>query len=175
MNYVHLQATITHLVDNGNGGWYRGTDGNAYCANGFDCNLDDPTAGWAASLVEFAGADIAVDSRMTFGPFDISSENALTRLEFFEAYYYGEMLNDSNIVEISVDGGNTWESIDSSDDPSILRLLDSNIYRSCQLCRTKNSYWFYYNDTAGDTEAWLIDQVTIIEVLEDGIVFRLLT
>ena len=33
-----------------------------------------------------AGADIAVDSRMTFGPFDIS-ENALTTLGFFEAYY----------------------------------------------------------------------------------------
>mgnify|MGYP001486349453 FL=1 len=66
-------GTITHLVDNGNGGWYRGTDGNAYCANGFDCNLDDPTAGWAAISWWTAGADIAVDSRMTFGPFDISS------------------------------------------------------------------------------------------------------
>ena len=72
--------------------------------------MDDPTAGWAAIAWWTAGADIAVDSRMTFGPFDISS-NALTRLEFFEAYYYGEMLNDLNIVEISVDGGNTWESI----------------------------------------------------------------
>ena len=31
LNYVKslVQATITHLVDNGNGGWYRGTDGNA--------------------------------------------------------------------------------------------------------------------------------------------------
>ena len=52
-------------------------------ANGFDCNLDDPNAGWAAISWWTAGADIAVDSRMTFGPFDISS-NALTRLEFFE-------------------------------------------------------------------------------------------
>ena len=70
-------GTITHLVDNGNGGWYRGTDGNAYCANGFDCNLNDPAAGWAAISWWTAGADIAVDSRMTFGPFDLSPD-ALT-------------------------------------------------------------------------------------------------
>ena len=30
----------------------------------------------------------------------------------------------------------------------------------------QNIYWFRYMDTAGDREAWLIDQVTIIEVLE---------
>ena len=157
-------GTITHLVDNGNGGWYRGTDGNAYCANGFDCNLDDPTAGWAAISWWTAGADIAVDSRMTFGPFDISS-NALTRLEFFEAYYYGEMLNDLNIVEISVDGGNTWESIYTSD-PSILNFWTAISIDLASYAGQRIHIGFRYMDTAGDREAWLIDQVTIIEVLE---------
>ena len=90
-------GTITHLNDNGNGGWFRGTDGNFYCAQGFDCNLEDPGAGWSAIAWWTAEPGTEVDSRMVFGPFDISSD-ASTSLNFLEAYYWGEMLVDSNVV-----------------------------------------------------------------------------
>ena len=36
---IPSSATITHEVDNGNGGWFRGTDGNFYCWDGPDLSL----------------------------------------------------------------------------------------------------------------------------------------
>ena len=47
---------------------------------------------------------------MIFGPFDISNES-LTSVEFVESYVYGEATLDSNLVEISIDGGDNWETV----------------------------------------------------------------
>ena len=157
-------GTITHLVDNGNGGWYRGTDGNAYCANGFECNnLEDPNLGWAAIAWWTAESGVAVDSRMVFGPFDISSD-ASANLEFFEAYYWGEMLVDPNVVEISVDDGSSWQSIYTSD-PSILNFWTAASVDLSNYAGQRIYIGFRYTDTGGDREAWLIDEVKITELI----------
>jgi len=158
-------GTITHLVDNGNGGWYRGTDGNAYCANGFECNnLEDPSLGWAAIAWWTAEPGVAVDSRMVFGPFDISSDASAT-LEFFEGYYFGEMLVDTNVVEISFDDGNSWQSIYTSD-PSILNFWTAASVDLSNYSGQRIYIGFRYTDTGGDREAWLIDEVKITELIE---------
>ena len=52
--------------------------------------------------------------------------------------YDGDWQMIQTIVEISVDGGNTWEVLDSPIHQSLDQL--DQWHRSCQLCRTNNSY-----------------------------------
>ena len=37
---IPQSTTISHLIDNGNGGWFRGQDSQFYCTFGEDCNLN---------------------------------------------------------------------------------------------------------------------------------------
>ena len=83
--------------------------------------------GFSATAFWTADAGVAIDSRMIFGPFEIGS-GVNTTLEFLEQYLYGDFVTDSNLVEISIDGGDSWQTIFTSD-PSILenwtsRLID---------------------------------------------------
>ena len=48
---IPSSATITHEVDNGGGGWFRGTDGNFYCWEGPDCDLNPNGVGVAAIAI----------------------------------------------------------------------------------------------------------------------------
>ena len=56
---------------------------------------------WAAPSHWTSQEGIAVDSRMIFGPFNISAEGPTT-LEFLEQYAFGDMATDVNTVEISI-------------------------------------------------------------------------
>ena len=155
-------ATINHIVDNGGGGWYRFSDGEAYCGLGLDCDLIND--GFSATAFWTADAGVAIDSRMIFGPFEIGS-GVNTTLEFLEQYLYGDFVTDSNLVEISTDGGDSWQTIFTSD-PSILenwtsRLIDLSSFEGEFILLS-----FRHIDSSGDAEAWRIDQVMIKELYE---------
>ena len=101
---------------------------------------------------------------MIFGPFDISNES-LTSVEFVESYVYGEATLDSNLVEISIDGGDNWETVFVSD-PSILdswaaRLIDISNYEGQTILLS-----FRYIDSNGNAEGWKIDQLVVKETIE---------
>ena len=162
---VPATATIVHEVDNGGGGWYRNSNGEYYCWYGLDCELTPDGVQWAAPS-HWTSAGIAVDSRMIFGPFDISAE-AITTLEFFEQYSYGDMVTDVNTVEISTDGGASWEAIFNSD-PSILDNWTVSTVGLNDYAGQSIHVSFRYVDNTGDREAWIIDQVTIKEILDGG-------
>jgi len=154
-------GVIVHSIDNGGGGWYRWFDGTPYCGLGLDCNLEGE--GFAAAAF-WPDEGIPVDSRMIFGPFDISNE-ALTSVEFVESYVYGEATLDSNLVEISIDGGDNWETVFVSD-PSILdswtaRLIDISNYQGQTILLS-----FRYIDSNGNAEGWKIDQLVVKEAVE---------
>ena len=111
-------ATITHEVDNGGGGWFRGTDGNFACWDGPDCDLNPIGVGNAAISI-WGGQEMPVNSRMTFGPFDIA-ENSEATLGFLQSYVDGDWQVLENTIEISTDGGITWEVVESSNGNEIL-------------------------------------------------------
>ena len=163
---IPASATIVHEVDNGGGGWYRNGAGEYYCWYGLDCDLSPDGVQWAAPSHWTSQEGIAVDSRMIFGPFNISAEG-LTTLEFLEQYAFGDMATDINTVEISTDNGLSWEAIFNSD-PSI---LDNWTVSSVDLTRYSGQsihVSFRYVDNTGDREGWIIDQVTIKEVIDGG-------
>ena len=163
---IPASATIVHEVDNGGGGWYRNGAGEYYCWYGLDCDLSPDGVQWAAPSHWTSQEGIAVDSRMIFGPFNISAEG-LTTLEFLEQYAFGDMATDVNTVEISTDNGASWEAVFNSD-PSI---LDNWTVSSVDLTRYAGQsihVSFRYVDNTGDREGWIIDQVTIKEVIDGG-------
>ena len=161
---IPISATVTHEVDNGGGGWFRGTDGNFYCWDGPDCDLSPNGVGNAAVAI-WGAADMPVNSRMTFGPFDIA-ENSEATLGFLQSYVDGDWQVQQNTVEISTDGGNSWVTVDSSDGFEILdQWVSTGIDISSYAGETIHVS-FHYQCPQGFTEAWLIDHVAI-NVVDD--------
>jgi len=159
---VPFTAEIDHIVDNGGGGWYRFNDGEAYCGLGLDCDLIND--GFSATAFWTAEAGIAADSRMIFGPFEIGS-GVSTTLEFMEQYIYGDFTSDSNLVEISLDAGDSWEPIFTSD-PSILEFWTAQLIDLTNFGGQTILLSFRYIDYSGNAEAWRIDQVMLKELYE---------
>ena len=163
---IPSSATITHEVDNGNGGWFRGTDGNFYCWDGPDCDLNPNGVGNAAVAI-WGASDTPVGSRMTFGPFDIA-ENSDATLGFLQSYVDGDWQVQQNTVEISTNSGDTWEVVYSSDGYAILdQWVPTGIDISSYAGQTIHVS-FHYQCPQGYAEAWLVDHVAI-NVVEDAL------
>ena len=162
---IPSSATVTHEVDNGGGGWFRGTDGNFYCWDGPDCDLNPNGVGNAAIAI-WGAQDMPVGSRMNFGPFDIA-ENSEATLGFLQSYVDGDWQVQQNTIEVSTDGGNTWAVVDSSD---AYEILDQWVPTGIDISRYAGEtihVSFNYQCPQGYTEAWLVDHVAI-NVVEDG-------
>ena len=89
----------------------------------------------------------------------------MIQLEFLEQYIWADFTADSNLVEISIDGGDSWQTIFTSD-PSILdnwtsRLIDLSSFEGESILLS-----FRYIDFSGNAEGWRIDQVVIKELFE---------
>ncbi|MFL2994370.1 MAG: T9SS type A sorting domain-containing protein [Candidatus Neomarinimicrobiota bacterium] len=152
-------ATITHEVDNGGGGWFRQTDGNFTCWDGPDCDLN-PNGVENTAIAVWGGQEMPVNSRMTFGPFDIA-ENSEATLGFLQSYVDGDWQVQQNTVEISIDNGITWEVVESSDGNEILDQWVPTGVDISEYAGQTIHVSFHYQCPQGWTEAWLVDHVAI--------------
>ena len=102
------------------GGWFRFSDGSAAdCGEGMYPCQDGGTDDFSA-YAGYSGTDSTtdmyapVDSRLITDEIDLTGYLSAF-IEFTEAYTYPEDANDSNMVEVSIDGGVTWDVVFVSD------------------------------------------------------------
>jgi len=156
---VPASATISHNIDNGTGGWYRGMDGNFYCWEGPDCDLTPNVPGFAAVAI-WSAQGSSIDSRMNFGPFDLPAEGNLS-LGFLEAYIDGAWQEDPNTVEISTDDGQSWEQLYESSAANIGENWTATPIDLGRFSGQTIHISFRYQCSVGYTEAWLVDHVAV--------------
>ena len=105
---------IDHVDDNGQGGWFRGTTGDTIdCGSGmFPC--EDGGDDHFSAQAMYTGSDtISVDSRLITSSIDLTTSTT-AYIEYIESYTWSIDANDSNMVEISTDGGATWNVVYAS-------------------------------------------------------------
>ena len=156
---------IEHLVDNNSGGWFRYSDGDtANCGSGMRACNDDGSDDTFSAYAGYASIDSAVtsmiDSRMYTDAIDLSSYTS-AHLEFYEGYGYSTDFHDSNMVEISNDGGSSWEVLQYSNaldirDTITYRMIDISSYAGQQV-----HIGFRYIDNPGDGESWYVDDIRV--------------
>ena len=152
---------IEHLIDNESGGWFRNADGDSTgCGSGMRACSDDGSDDTYAAISYWSSTDSVIDSRMYTNAIDLASYSA-AHLEFYEGYSYPEDQHDSNMVEISADGGATWDVLHYSDsfvirDTVTYRLIDISAYAGQQV-----HIGFRYLDNLGNGEGWFIDDIRV--------------
>jgi hypothetical protein len=160
--------TIIHVDSCGacSGGWFRYSDGtNADCGEGmWPC--EDGGSDTYSAYAGYSGIDSTVDAYATVDSRLITQEIDLTNytaayLEFNEAYSYPEDATDSNMVEISVDEGETWDVIHVSNpwdvgEFYVFNTLDISPYSGNLILIA-----FRYYDSIGYGESWFIDDVKV--------------
>ena len=156
--------TIDHAVDNGTGGWFRYSDSTAAdCGSGmYPCNdgeNDDYSA--YASYSAFDSTNITpIDSRLISEAIDLTNMTS-AHLEFIESYTYPEDMNDSNMVEVSIDGGATWEIVYVSYPQEIgedIYFISGDI---SEFVGNVIHVAFRYYDASGYGEAWFVDEIMV--------------
>ena len=101
-------VNVDHLIDNQSGGWFRTSAGDsANCGSGMNPCNDDGGEDTYSAYASYSVQDTVIDSRMYTNAIDLSSYSS-AHLEFYEGYGYYADAHDSNMVEISADGGTTW-------------------------------------------------------------------
>ena len=152
---------IEHLVDNESGGWFRNSSGDtSNCGTGMRACSDDGGDDTYSAVSLWSSTDSVIDSRMYTNALDLSSYSS-AHLEFYEGYSYPEDQHDSNMVEISADGGTTWDVLHYSDsfvirDTITYRLIDISAYAGQQV-----HIGFRYLDNLGNGEGWYIDDIRV--------------
>jgi len=162
------QLTIVHTDSCGacSGGWFRYSDGTAAdCGSGMWPCEDGGTDSYSA-YASYSGIDSTtdayapVDSRLITEEIDLSNYSA-AYVEFNEAYNYPGDATDSNMVEISIDGGLTWEVIHVSNpwdvgDFYIFNTIDISAYAGNSI-----HIAFRYYDSVGYGEGWFVDDIRV--------------
>ena len=152
---------IEHLVDNESGGWFRNSSGDtSNCGTGMRACSDDGGDDTYSAVSLWSSTDSVIDSRMYTNALDLSSYSS-AHLEFYEGYSYPEDQHDSNMVEISADGGTTWDVLYYSDsfvirDTITYRLIDISAYAGQQV-----HIGFRYLDNLGNGEGWYVDDIRV--------------
>ena len=152
---------INHLIDNESGGWFRTSVGDSgSCGSGMRACNDDGNDDTYSAIAYWSSTDSVIDSRMYTNAIDLSSYTS-AHLEFYEAYTYADDQHDSNMVEISADGGVTWDVLQYSDafvirDTVTYRLVDISSYAGQEI-----HIGFRYIDNLGNGEGWYIDDVRV--------------
>ena len=159
-------ATISHSIDNGTGGWFRGDDGSFYCGYGPDCMLNTDEIGFSA-IAGWSTDGIPVDSRMIFGPF-LLPLNSIITLDFFESYMAVDWADEHNLVEISIDSGLNWQTIYSSNAETVGNELALTTLDLTEFSGENIDISFRYISNTGDAEAWLVDHVNINSTSNDN-------
>ena len=152
---------VEHLIDNESGGWFRNSVGDtSTCGSGMNACNDDGGDDTYSAVALWSAADSAIDSRMFTGAIDLSSY-ASAHLEFYEGYSYPDDQHDSNMVEISADGGATWELLQYSHaveigDTVTQRTIDISSYAGQQV-----HIGYRYIDNIGNGAGWFVDDIRV--------------
>ena len=104
-----FDLTIDHYLDGGNGGWFRGDDGSfTGCGTGLNtCGAD---AAGNAALAVWTATGVWTESRMITPPVDLTGYSSAS-LSYAGAYNYTSYATLDNLIEVSTDGGTTWETV----------------------------------------------------------------
>jgi len=152
--------TVAHTVDNASGGWFRSSSGDtSSCGTGMiPCN-DGGDDDYSAIAV-YSTAATPVDSRLITGSLDLTNYSTAT-LEFVEAYTYSEDAWDSNMVEISIDSGVTWDVVYSSIPWDIGNTIVGTTVDLSSYAGQSFQIAFRYYDATGYGEAWFVDNIRV--------------
>ena len=148
------------------GGWFRYSDGTANdCGTGmFPCQ--DGGGDDFSAYAGYSGTDSTtgmyapIDSRLITNEIDLTGYSSAF-IEFTEAYGYPEDVNDSNMVEVSIDGGQSWEVVYVSDANEVgVDFWDNGIDISDYVGNTIHVAFRYY-DSIGYGESWFVDDIRV--------------
>ena len=155
------EMEIINDVDNGTGGWFRYSDSTAVdCGEGmFPC--DDGGDDDFSAYASYTQSDtIPIDSRLISETIDLTNYTA-AYIEFIETYTYSEDANDSNMVEVSTDGGETWSVVYSSLPLEVGDDIGFQTVDISDFAGNEIKIAFRYYDSAGYGEAWFVDEISV--------------
>ena len=162
------QMTVVHdttLCGECSGGWFRFSDGTpADCGSGMypceDGEEDDFSAYAGYSGTDTTtGAYAPVNSRL-IGTADLTGYTA-AYIEFTEAYSYPEDATANNYLEVSVDGGMSWDSVYVSIPDSVGEDYWFNTVEISQYAGSEIMFAFRYYCALGYGESWFVDDITV--------------
>ena len=153
------EMEIVNDVDNGTGGWFRYSDSTAIdCGEGmFPCD-DGGDDDFSAHAVYTQSDTIPIDSRLISETIDLTNYVS-AYIEFIEGYNWSEDANDTNLVEVSTDGGETWSVVYSSwawEDDNWFNTVDIS-----QFAGNEIKIAFRYYDASGYGEEWFVDEISV--------------
>ena len=155
------EMEIVNDVDNGTGGWFRYSDSTAIdCGAGmFPCD-DGGDDDFSAHAVYTQSDTIPIDSRLISETIDLTNYVS-GYIEFIEGYNWSVDANDSNMVEVSTDGGETWSVVYSSlpweiEDNIWFQTVDISEFAGNEI-----KIAFRYYDSAGYGEEWFVDEISV--------------
>ena len=155
------EMEIVNDVENGTGGWFRYSDSAAVdCGEGmFPC--DDGGDDDFSAYASYTQSDtIPIDSRLISETIDLTNYTA-AYIEFIETYTYSEDANDSNMVEVSTDGGETWSVVYSSLPLEVEDDIWFNTVDISEFAGNEIKIAFRYYDSAGYGEGWFVDEISV--------------
>ncbi|MFL2983009.1 MAG: T9SS type A sorting domain-containing protein [Candidatus Neomarinimicrobiota bacterium] len=162
------QMTVEHdtsICGDCSGGWFRFSDGTpADCGSGMypceDGGEDDFSAYAGYSGTDTTtGVYAPVNSRL-IGTADLSGYTA-AYIEFTEAYTYPEDATANNYLEVSVDGGMSWDSVYVSIPDSIGEDYWFNTVEISQYAGSEIMFAFRYYCELGYGESWFVDDIKV--------------
>ena len=144
----------------GSGGWFRFSDGDPVtCGDGMIPCIDGIEEGFSAVAV-WCSTGTTIDSRMYTDLIDLT-DYSTAHIQFTETYVWPEFANDSNMVEISNDGGETWETVHVSDPLQVMEDYWYNTVDISAYAGQEIHIAFRYFDATGNGEGWFVDDVRV--------------
>ena len=155
------EMEIVNDVDNGTGGWFRYSDSTAIvCGAGmFPCD-DGGDDDFSAHAVYTHSDTIPIDSRLISETIDLTNYVS-AYIEFIEGYNWVEDANDSNMVEVSTDGGETWSVVYSSLPLEVEDDIWFNTVDISEFTGSEIKIAFRYYDSMGYGEEWFVDEISV--------------
>ena len=155
----------TTICGDCSGGWFRYSDGTAAdCGSGmYPC--DDGGEDDFSAYASYSGTDTTtdayapVDSRL-IGSVDLSGYTA-AYISFTEAYNYPADASNNNYLDVSVDGGATWDSVYVSYPDTIGDYFWFNTVDLSEYAGSEIMFAFRYYCTLGYGEAWFVDDIKV--------------
>ncbi len=155
----------TSLCGACSGGWFRYSDGTAAdCGEGMypcDDGGDDDFSAYAgySGTDSTTGQYAPVDSRLT-GSADLTGYTA-AYIEFIEAYNYPTDATANNYLEVSVDGGMSWDSVYVSIPDSVGEDYWFNTVDISEYAGSEIMFAFRYYCVLGYGESWFVDDIKV--------------
>ena len=155
------EMEIVNDVDNGTGGWFRYSDSTAIdCGAGmFPCD-DGGDDDFSAHAVYTHSDTIPIDSRLISETIDLTNYVS-AYIEFIEGYNWSVDVNDTNLVEVSTDGGETWSVVYSSWAGEVEDDIWFNTVDISEFAGNEIKIAFRYYDASGYGEEWFVDEISV--------------